>query len=129
MSYLIDTDWMISFFNGRASTVQLMGTLADEGVALSIITYAEIYDGLLSRPGSAARLRQLDEFIETMPMILLDTQIARQYARIRSNLRSRGALIPDNDVWIAATARAHGLTLVTRDEHFARVPDLQLYRE
>lgn len=37
----------------------------------------------------------------------------------------RGIVIPENDLWIAATALSAGLTLVTNDNHFAAVPDLQ----
>ncbi len=42
MSYLIDTDWVISFLNGKADAVALLGNLANHGISLSIITYGEI---------------------------------------------------------------------------------------
>jgi tRNA(fMet)-specific endonuclease VapC len=75
----------------------------------------------------ARRLAEFDEFTNTIDLIAPDAGIARQYAAIRSELRSRGLLIPDNDCWIAATALARDLTLVTRDEHFSRVPSLKLH--
>ncbi len=44
MNYLLDADWVISFFNGRANAVALVGKLADEGIALSIIIYTPVSD-------------------------------------------------------------------------------------
>lgn len=48
----------------------------------------------------------------------LDSTTARHYADIRSELRSAGRPIPENDIWIAALARQHHLPIVSRDEHF-----------
>jgi tRNA(fMet)-specific endonuclease VapC len=62
-------------------------------------------------------------------MIAPDVAIARRYAEIRSYLRARGLLIADNDLWIAATALTHDLTLVSRDAHFDRIPGLRVLRQ
>jgi len=59
----------------------------------------------------------------------VDFEISRRYGRIRRDLRLQGRLLADNDLWIAATALAHDLTLVTRDKHFERVPGLKLYQQ
>ena len=44
--------------------------------------------------------------------------------RLKALLRSRGTPIPENDLWIAALAVQHKLTLVTRDSHFQVVAGL-----
>lgn len=60
-------------------------------------------------------------------MLLLDDAIMERFARIRSDLRARGQLIPDLDLAIAATALEHDLTLLTRNaRHFSRIPNLRL---
>ena len=52
---------------------------------------------------------------------------AHTYGKIRSELESRGEMIGNNDLWIAARALAAGLILVTNDEHeFQRVPGVRL---
>ena len=127
MSFLLDADWTISFLNGRANAIRLIEKLADEGLALSIITWGEICEGLLSRPDPPRHITQFEQFTASLDLITPDLDVARHYATIRSRLRSRGELIPDNDTWIAATALAHNLTLVSRDAHFSRIPDLKLY--
>jgi tRNA(fMet)-specific endonuclease VapC len=128
VKYLLDADWVISFLNGRAEAVQLVGDLASDGVAVSIIAWGEIYEGLLGAPDPAPRIAQLEQFAASVDLILPDVYVARRYARTRLELRRQGLPIPDNDLWIAATALAHDLTLVSRDQHFRRVPGLKLNR-
>jgi tRNA(fMet)-specific endonuclease VapC len=127
MTYLLDADWVISFLNGRVEAVQLVKSLADEDLAISIITWEGIYEGLLRRPAPERHIAHLDEFTAKVGVVLLDYDVARRYAMLRSDLRSRGLLIPDNDLWIAASALSHDLTLVSRDQHFRRITGLRLY--
>jgi len=53
-----------------------------------------------------------------------DAVTAQQYGRIKNDLRAKGRPIPENDIWIAAVAVQHGLTVVSRDDHFTEVTDL-----
>ncbi len=126
MKFLLDTNWIISFLNGRHAAVDLVKQLLDQGLALSVISYGETYEGLLTSPSFQRTVLALDELASLTDVIRTDLTIAVQYAHLRSNLRSLGQLIPDNDLWIAAAALAHDLTLVTRDRHFERVPGLKL---
>jgi tRNA(fMet)-specific endonuclease VapC len=126
VKHLVDTDWTISFLNGRAQAAALFERLADEGVAISIITWGEVYEGLVGASVPVARIAEFEAFLSTIELITLDTEIARRYGEIRAHLRAAGQLLADNDLWIAATALAHGLDLVTRDRHFSRVPGLML---
>ena len=126
MIYLLDADWIISFLNGRSEAVEAVSRLADEGIVVSIITWGEIYEGLLAVPEPERRLAQFEEFTLNLDLIAPDIVVARYYAQTRAQLRSQGLLIPDNDLWIAATALAFDLTLVSRDDHFTRIPGLRI---
>lgn len=128
MKYLLDADWVISFLNGRPNAVELVSKLAEEGIALSIITWGEICEGLLAQPEFGRRLGRFNAFVAAIDLLSPDTEVARHYAQTRSHLRRRGLLIPDNALWIAATALAHNLTMVSRDQHFSRIPKLKLYQ-
>jgi tRNA(fMet)-specific endonuclease VapC len=105
-----------------------MEQLADVGITVSVITAGEIYDGLLSTASPAERQTQFDRFLQAVDVVAPDLTVAQRYAAIRHDLRARGLQIPDNDIWIAATALAHGLSVVSRDVHFDRIPDLEVYR-
>lgn len=77
MKYLLDADWAISFLNGRANAVHLISELADKGIALSVITWGEIYEGLLTKPDSPRRITQLDDFTQAVDLIAPDLTVAR----------------------------------------------------
>jgi predicted nucleic acid-binding protein len=66
----------------------------------------------------------LDELIEASLVLPIDLATTGHYAAVRDELRARGTPIPENDVWIAALARQHGLAVVSRDAHFDHVPQL-----
>ncbi len=126
MKYLLDTDWAISFLNAREDAVELVGRLAQHGLAISVVSYGEVYEGLLGTQTRLERMHQFEAFAATLDLLLPDILVARRYGEIRAVLRASGQLLADNDLWIAATALAHDLVLVTRDGHFSRVPDLKL---
>ena len=50
----------------------------------------------------------------------------QRYGKVKNGLRKKGRPIPENDIWIAAIAFQHDLTLVSRDEHFKEVENLKL---
>ena len=52
--------------------------------------------------------------------------ISESYALTKAALEQMGIVLPENDLWIAATALVHGQTLVTDDGHFATVPGLRV---
>jgi tRNA(fMet)-specific endonuclease VapC len=60
----------------------------------------------------------------TDQVLLPGRQTAEHYARLFVQLKRAGTPIPDNDLWIAALALEHDLTVVTRDQHFQHIPQL-----
>ena len=128
MRYLIDTDWVADHLDGRPEAVRLLASLVPEGLAISLITYGEIYEGILySRRPEPSEVEFL-EFLRWARVLPLNENIMRRFAGIRGGFRLRGQLIGDTDILIAATALHHDLILVTRNrQHFERIPELKLY--
>lgn len=60
----------------------------------------------------------------TVGVLMPGSETAEHYARLFIQMKRAGTPIPDNDLWIAAAALEHNLTLVTRDRHFSRIPQL-----
>ena len=125
IAFLVDTDWMSEFLNGREQAIEVLSPILDHGVAISIITYAELFEGVSDLPGTDPRRGSLDAMAEKFDVIGVDDETARVFGRLRSDLRRRGQRIPDLDCLIAATALRHDLVLVSRDKHFDRVPGLR----
>ena len=46
MRYLVDTDWAIHYLNGHPQIVKKLDDLKEQGLALSVISLAELYEGV-----------------------------------------------------------------------------------
>lgn len=88
----------------------------------------ELYFGALKSQRQEANLRRVEEFTNASNVLPVDAGAARHYGEVRDGLRRIGRPIPENDIWIAATALRHGLVLVTRDSHFEHVEGLRVER-
>lgn len=122
--YLLDTNILIALL---ADEPQAKRSLAQaEQVFLPSIAIGELFYGARKSEKLAHNLQRIDQFAASNVVLGCDTDTARHYGEIKNTLRLKGRPIPENDVWIAALAVQHGLTLVTRDEHFNEIEDLQI---
>lgn len=129
MRYLVDSDWLIDAFLGIPTAVNLPARLRDDGLAVSIVSYGELFEGAIGTPDPVTELARFRRFLDRLALLPLDDAIMERFARIRADLRRRGQLIPDLDLLIAATAMRHDLTLLTRNvRHFHRIPDLRIHQ-
>ncbi len=128
MKYLIDTDRLIDVFVGIPHAIRTLEGFRPERIGVSIVSYAEIFEGAFGFPDTEDRLALYREFLGQYETISLSDPIAEIFGRTRSGLRRSWRAIPDLDLLIGATAVHHELILLTRNvKHFARIPDLQLY--
>jgi len=130
MRYLVDSDWAIDYLDGLPSAIQLLQPLFADGIAISIITYIEVYQGVYRRPGPTAT-EALDTLLSTTPVLPISLAVAERCARLRESLRRQGRRVNNRamDLVIAATALEHDLTLVTRNvADYQDIPELKLYR-
>jgi predicted nucleic acid-binding protein len=128
MSYLIDSDVVADYLAGIPQQVQRVSALVSRGIAISIITYGEIYDEIDGSRDSRAAEQVFRLFFRPAVVLPLNRRIMRQFASVRRDLRTRGLLIQDMNMLIGATALYHNLELVTRNaQHINRIPGLTLY--
>jgi tRNA(fMet)-specific endonuclease VapC len=128
LTYLIDTDWTADYLRGKADAVQVVDPLRPAGVAISLVTYGEIFEGIYRARDPVAAEADFRKWLQAVKVLSLNRAIMRGFGRVRADLRRRGLPIGDSDIMIAATALHHDLTLVTRNRrHFDRIPNLKLY--
>ncbi len=128
MKYLLDTNVCIRYINGRSAQIRAkLPTIPLKDVFVSVITKAELFYGSAkSQTPQISRLKQ-EEFLETISILSLNDDTIDQYAIIRADLEKRGTPIGANDLFIAAIALAHDLTLITHNTgEFGRIPQLKL---
>jgi tRNA(fMet)-specific endonuclease VapC len=126
--YLLDTNICIYIRRNRPLEVltRFKGLKPGEAV-LSVITYGELLYGAEKSQHRRQTLRQLEELASLMPVMPLPLKAGHAYGTIRAALETRGEVIGNNDLWIAAHAKAAGLTLVTNNEReFRRVAGLKI---
>jgi tRNA(fMet)-specific endonuclease VapC len=131
MAYLIDSDWVIDYLAGVPDALELLDRLAEEGIAISIVTYMEVYQGVERSDNPEEAERRLASFLEAVPLLPVSPAVARRGARLRETLRSQGKRVANRalDLLIAATAIEYGLTLVTRNvRDYSDIPDLKTSR-
>ncbi len=93
--------------------------LPDES-AVSVVTLAELHTGILAATDTdtrAARMATLD-IVADMQILPIDESAAIAWARLRTHLADLGRRVNVNDLWIAATALANGLPVVSQDADF-----------
>jgi tRNA(fMet)-specific endonuclease VapC len=128
MSYLIDSDWVADYLKGRADARSLLDSLFADGLAISIITYAEVYEGVYYGTQRRRHEEGFRAFVQATSVLSITRAVARRYAVLRGRLQREGQLIDQPDLLIAATALEHDLTLVTRNiRDFQRVPELRIH--
>lgn len=98
--------------------------LAGVTVLLSAIVLGELYTGAYASTRAARELTELAALVATSSAVVCDHATAAIYGQIRLALRWQGTPIPENDIWIAASALQHGVPVITRDGHFGYVPGL-----
>lgn len=129
MTYLVDSDWVAEYLKGRANAVSLLDDFFQEGLAISIITFGEIYEGIYYGTDPQHNELIFRRFLRGVRVLGINRPIARRFALIRGKLRTEGQIIPQPDILIAATALQYNLTLLTRNlRDFERIPDLTLYQ-
>jgi predicted nucleic acid-binding protein len=126
VAVLIDTDLLIDLEQGSALLESLLG---EQERAISVITVSELLHGVLRARGAKRARRQafVEHLLAGLQAIPITQQVARVHASIWAELADRGEPIGAHDLWIAATAIAHGLGIATRNSsHFERVPGVRV---
>lgn len=129
MPYLLDSNIVIGHLHGLPEMEILVDRLQPEGVAISSVSFMEVFDGILSDPERVTIEEQFTSFLVVIPVLPFAQREAELCARLRAELRRRGQRTRARylDLMIAATAMAHGLTLVTRNvADYGDLPGLTL---
>ncbi|HAS13521.1 MAG TPA: VapC toxin family PIN domain ribonuclease [Acidimicrobiaceae bacterium] len=123
---LADTSVFIARETGRPLDA---GALPDE-LAVSIITIGELRAGVLAAADVITRDRRLGTLAAALQLdpVPVDESVAAEWARLRVLLRDTAQRMPVTDSWIAATAMALDVPVVTQDDDFPAIDDLRVLR-
>ena len=119
---ILDTNAVSALLAGDPALGEVLAT--DERHHLPVIVIGEYRYGLLGSRQRGHLQRLLEILIRESFVLLVDETTAEMYSQVRDELRRKGRPIPENDIWIAALARQHQQSVVSRDDHFDYVSDL-----
>jgi len=121
---MIDTSAYAAFLRGHPG-IKLSLQRADE-ISLSPVVLGELLAGFMMGKNERRNRSILRDFLSSARVNLLeiDEETSERYAVILYHLRTKGAHIPTNDMWIAASAMQYGLKVLTTDKHYIEVPQI-----
>lgn len=125
--YLLDTPIIAAYLIGREPARELVDPwLLNHEAVTSIVVYGEVYEYIRSFRDFDERLLSLHILIQECNIARISLEIMETYANLRRAMRRPhgDGLIGDIDTLIASTCLRHGLTVVSTDTHFRRVPRL-----
>lgn len=127
LAYLVDTDWAIHWLHGHEQIQRRMADLRRDGLALSALSLAELWEGVhYSRDAPESEMR-LHDFLKRVSVLGVDEEICKRFGKERGRLRAEGKRIGDFDLMIGVTALRYQLTLLTNNRrHFEHVEGLRI---
>jgi tRNA(fMet)-specific endonuclease VapC len=121
---LLDTNIVIELFRGNQSVIDFLDK--QEKIYLSTAVLGELYLGAYRSSNLSKKLQEIKNFLESCIVLYTDATTSDKYAIIKTSLLNRGKPIPENDIWIAATAMHYDMPLYTFDSHFTDVEGIKL---
>lgn len=126
-AYLLDTNMVSRVMRDDVRVLRRLAATPRRLVSLSVIAEMELRFGLEKKGNPARLVEQFAEVTQKIAVAPLPKDIAKHYARVRTELERRGAVIGALDLVIAAHALADGAVLVTNNtREFARVKGLRV---
>lgn len=128
-SFLIDTDWVIDHLHNMEKVVRKLRELAPQGLALSVVSLAELYEGIYYSTNPSGNEKALQRFLTGISILGISEGICKIFGQERGRLRGEGKTISDFDLLIASTCLHNNLTLLTHNiKHFEMVENLKILK-
>jgi tRNA(fMet)-specific endonuclease VapC len=124
--YMLDTNTVSHIIKSHSAAIQHLVTVPMASLCMSAITEAELLFGLAKRPEAKRLHLAVRELLRRVDVLPWETAIASSYGVLRADMERQGKILASLDLLIAAHALSLGLILVTSDQAFGQVADLQL---
>jgi predicted nucleic acid-binding protein len=127
LKLVLDTNTYCDYAEGLPDVVDIMATHS-QYLSIPSVVLGELHYGFMKgsrQQFNEKKLRQMISHLK-IEIIAVNADVARKYAFIYRSLEKKGTKIPINDVWIAACCMEVGGTLLTRDQHFEAVDQIEV---
>ena len=125
MRYMLDTNMVSHLIKAHPAVVRRVTAMPMASLCISAITEGELLFGLAKRPAAKQLHLAVREFLKRVDVLPWDAAVAKHYGTVPSGMESQGKLLGPLDMLIGAHALSLGAVLVSNDQAFQRVGDLQ----
>ena len=122
---LLDTSIIIHAFKRNNTIAGKLDEMSE--VYVPVVVIGELFYGAYRSADPAKHIAQIQSFLSNCTTLLPDAMTADIYAKIKTILTSKDKPIPENDIWIAATANQYNLPLFTTDNHFKEIDSIRIF--
>jgi predicted nucleic acid-binding protein len=120
---ILDTNALSAFVDGKPELGAILR--AQHQAAIPVIVLGEFRYGIAGSKHRKTYENWLALHLRDFDLLAITPETTLPYASLRATLKRLGRPIPANDAWIAALAMQHGLSILSRDEHFDALPDVR----
>ena len=123
---LVDTNVIIKMLHNEKEALDVLEKI--DKAYITVIVACELFYGACNSSNPDGNMKLFQDVLAQFEILPVSLDVANSYALIKSELKKAGNPIPENDLWIAATAHAYNVSLATFDTHFKNVCQITLVR-
>ena len=123
---LMDTNVIVRVLNGDRELVKQLSAL--NGLCTCTVVLGELLYGAAKSQRTEHNKQKAKAFCSRYPRIAVTDSVSEVYGALKNELQAHGNIMPENDMWIAATALANDMAVITQDKHFENIPNLRVIK-
>lgn len=124
--YLLDTDIIIEYLRGNKKVIDKLISLPSRKYTTTI-SLAELFYGIYQSSKKEKNTQKLMDFLTDVEILNIDYDNCKLFGKLKSELKKKGELIDNFDLFIACISVTNNLTLITNnDKHFKRISNLKI---
>lgn len=125
-SNLMDTNVIVRILNGDRELINELSKISS--LCTCTVVLGELMYGAAKSAHVVQNKQNAKSFCSRYPLFGVSNIVAEFYGEIKKDLLSHGNVMPENDMWIAATALANDMTVITQDKHFEHIQNLMVIK-
>lgn len=123
---LMDTNVIVRVLNGDRELINELSKISS--LCTCTVVLGELMYGAAKSAHVVQNKQNAKSFCSRYPLLGVSNIVAEFYGVIKKDLLSHGNVMPENDMWIAATALANDMTVITQDKHFEHIQNLMVIK-
>ena len=123
---LMDTNVIVRVLNGDRELINELSKISS--LCTCTVVFGELMYGAAKSAHAVQNKQNAKSFCSHYPLLGVSNIVAEVYGEIKKDLLSHGNVMPENDMWIAATALANDMIVITQDKHFEHIQNLMVIK-